>query len=81
MQKAIDSDCEIVVFPELVVSPGYIERIQSQLRSISDTRELQLVVAGSGWEPSEDGCFGKNVCHVLDKEGRVQARTTKKFLI
>lgn len=78
LQKAIDLDCDIVIYPELVMSSNYIKKLQFQLKSVSDTRALQLVVAGSGWEHSDRDSFGKNLCQVLDKQGRIQARTTKK---
>lgn len=36
------------------------------------------MVAGSGWEQNCQGPFGKNLCHVLDKQGSIWASTTKK---
>lgn len=79
LQKAINSSCDIVVYPELIMSSEFIREIQKQLQATSDTQSLQLIIAGSGWEQKPTDCFGQNVCYILDKYGRIQARSTKKI--
>lgn len=78
LSKAIDAGCDCVVFPEMVVSPGHLNRMKDQLRATRDTKSLQLVVAGSVWDRRDESGAGGNRCYVLDRFGNVLGVTTKK---
>lgn len=78
LEKAIVSGCHLVVFPEMIMSPQYLEQMKDQLRSTKDTKQLQLVVAGTTWERSCKSEAGTNICYVLDRHGNIQASTSKK---
>ena len=69
LEYAIESACDILVFPELVVSPHALRAIQCKLRESSIRGRLKLIVMGSTWEMSPDGASGNNVCHLLDGAG------------
>lgn len=78
LSKAIDAGCDCVVFPEMVVSSGHLNRMKDQLRATKDTKSLQLVVAGSVWDRRDESGAGSNTCYFLDRFGNVLGATTKK---
>jgi len=72
-----ENDCDIVVFPELVMSDGLRETMQKHLASISGKSRPSLVVAGSSWLPNETGEKGNNVAFLFDGYGRDLGRYYK----
>ncbi len=77
IDNAVASGCDMLVFPELVVSPVLAEVISEHLGGLSNAGRLMLVVAGSGWYDRSDGCGGNNVCKLFDNRGVLLGRTFK----
>lgn len=78
LDRAIAEGCNCVVFPEMVFSPEYLERLKSQLKTANDAGVLRLVVAGTAWCPSGRPDEGSNTCYVLDRYGNELSATSKK---
>ncbi len=68
IDSAIAQGCQILVFPEFVVSPQLSKRISQLLRDEQRCGKLSIVVAGSGWIECDGG--GDNVCHLYDGFGK-----------
>ncbi len=72
---AIEAGCEIVVYPELAMSPQLLEAVKAFLSNPEhDKKALKLVVAGSGRPGNERD----NVCTLLKCDGEVLG-TCHKF--
>ena len=68
--EAIEASVDVLVFPELVVSPALRDFIGECLRKPECRGRLSLVVAGSGWcRGVANG--GNNVCTLFDGYGSV----------
>lgn len=68
LDSAIAEGCQVLVFPELVISPRLSEKIGRLLRDAERRGRLSLVVAGSGWQEFDGE--GDNICHLYDGFGR-----------
>ena len=62
VDDALSNKCHILVFPELMITPGLRQVIKAKL-SKATAPSLFLIVAGSAWENDN------NVCHLLDGFG------------
>lgn len=71
VQRAANAGCKVLLFPEFVVTEDMVEALGCAMRSLGDSSDLQLIVAGSWWNPDERHNVG---ALVLD-EGRI----TKQF--
>lgn len=69
IERAVAEECDILVFPEIVISVELLEIIRNHLNGLRDRGRLKLVVAGSAWvlEPESHG--GNNICTILDSFG------------
>ena len=68
--RAIEASVDVLVFPELVVSPALRDFIGECLRTPECRGRLSLVVAGSGWCQGVAG-GSNNVCTLFDGYGSV----------
>lgn len=50
LSAAIAHGCHILIFPEMVFAPSFHKRLAKSLRTLRDTSNLALVVAGSTWD-------------------------------
>lgn len=72
LQKAIEKQPHIIVFPEFVMSPSLLKSLQKHLMNNTiknGKKNLQVVVAGSTYEKSIDDRWN-NVSHILSGSGR-----------
>lgn len=67
LDTCLRHSCQVVVFPEIVISPGLREVICSYLENPKLRKRPLLVVAGSSWEQGE--AFGNNVSYLYDGYG------------
>ena len=64
LSEAIESGCQIVMFPEYVIKPSFLSKIKAQLQGVSNRNKLSLIVAGSGWVNGDN-----NICVLLRSNG------------
>ena len=53
VKKAVNTGCSMLVLPEFVVTDKMVEMLKCALRQTEDLGNLQLVIAGSWWNPKE----------------------------
>ena len=70
IDNAVDSGCDILLFPEYVMAPALTDAMSSYLSSLKTSGSLKLVVAGSGWVDDSDNAGGDNVCVLYTGRGR-----------
>lgn len=47
---AIEQECQVLIFPEIVFAPSFHASLVDSLKTISDKKRLTLIVAGSTWD-------------------------------
>lgn len=50
LQAAIEHDCQVLIFPEMVFAPSFHRRLIESLKGSRNKGSLSLVVAGSTWD-------------------------------
>lgn len=75
LETCIRAGCQIVVFPEVVISAGIRKAIVEYLENSSHRHRPQLVVAGSSWEPGKNS--GDNISYLFDGYGHEMGRYYK----
>jgi len=72
VRKAVECRIEILVLPELTMSPELLDHLRQELTRSGKASPLRLVVAGSYHDEQKSGTSGaRNVCHVLSGDGQV----------
>lgn len=69
IERAADLGADVMIFPELTVSPEVRQSISDALLAQSLDSSISLVIAGSFHEAIGDGLPAKNVTYALDRFG------------
>lgn len=69
IERAAEMLADVVIFPELTVSPQMRRSISDAVHTQSQDSSISLVIAGSFHEAIGDGLPAKNVTHALDRFG------------
>lgn len=77
LETCMDNACDIIVFPELVISEGLRTLMQKQLQHTTSQPRPALVVAGSSWMPGASEARGNNVAFLYDGYGHEIGRYYK----
>lgn len=78
IDNAIRHRCDILLFPEILISPGLLKVIEEYLKSPEIKDCLKLVVAGSTWYCEDGRLTGRNESTILNGRGSVVGITHKR---
>lgn len=78
VDHAIAAGCDVLVFPEFVVSLGLSEILSKHLKESENRGTLKLVVAGSGWIDGKADEGGDNVSRLYDGNGDLLGEVYKR---
>ena len=78
IRGAINHRCDILVFPEILISPKLLQEIRTYLKRPEVRDRLKLVIAGSTWYHDIQEHAGQNVSTILNGRGSILGTTHKR---